>query len=195
MSSLPCWQGQGFKVNDLRNYRHNGLEKRKSALTLESSSCLVKGSLARCRRLWKSPSLWAIRAFTSFLFSSHWLLWTVMSSSCWSRASMPFWVPSHWLRTFSTTVRQAKKVMLTNWSISLMCYMHFETTSWSTRTFFRNGGADINIRGFVFNVLCQGEDVFQLGVTLFQIIFCHLEEDKTDMRASTHSVKESDMNR
>lgn len=77
-------------------------------LTLLSASCFVRGSRDCWRRWWKRPSWCPISAFTSFLCSSHWLLWPIMSSSCWSRASTPCCVLSHWLRTLSTTDRWVK---------------------------------------------------------------------------------------
>lgn len=45
----------------------------------------------------------------------------------------------------------------------------------SVCTFLRDGSANVHIRGFVFDVLSQSEDVLQLGVSLLQIHFCHLK--------------------
>lgn len=102
LESFSPWEK---KKNRQQGYMGQSLAVRFS-LTLLSASCLVRGSLLDCwRRLWKRPSLCPIRAFTSFLRSSHWLLWPIMLSSWWSRASTPCWVLSHWLRTRSTRVK------------------------------------------------------------------------------------------
>lgn len=109
---LPSLTVQVYIMTKLLSLRKDRLKTQRTwrmiSLTLLSASCFVRGSLDCCRRLWKRPSWCPISAFTSFLCSSHRLLWPIMLSSCWSRASTPCCVLSHWLRTLSTTDRQVK---------------------------------------------------------------------------------------
>lgn len=54
------------------------------------------------------------------------------------------------------------------------CFVH---------TLLSNGCADIQIRGLVFDVLCQSENIVQLGMTLFQVILCHLPAQSTNTQS------------
>lgn len=47
------------------------------------------------------------------------------------------------------------------------------------RTFLSDGRADVQIRGFVFDVLRQGENIVELVVTLLQVILSHLPAQRT----------------
>lgn len=46
--------------------------------------------------------------------------------------------------------------------------------NWIARTFLRDGRAHIQVGRLVFDVLCKGENIFQLRMTMLQVAFGHL---------------------
>lgn len=57
------------------------------------------------------------------------------------------------------------------------------------RTLLCDGCADVQIRGLVFDVLCQGEYIVQLGMTLFQVVLCCLPVGGTSTNRHSHTKR------
>lgn len=57
--------------------------------------------------------------------------------------------------------------------------------SFFLHTLLRDGRADVQVGRLVFDVLRQGEDVIQLGVTLLQVVLCCLAAGGAHAREHT----------
>lgn len=60
-------------------------------------------------------------------------------------------------------------------------------------TLLRDGRADVQVGCLVFDVLRQGEDVIQLGVTLLQVVLCCLTAEGAHApehtKANAHQIR------